>query len=67
MVTLGCEPAPLVFVLGLSCSLSYFASTDSSICFGSSVWIVAETHLGIVLDSSDQKTRGFVVRIALPR
>jgi hypothetical protein len=56
MVTLGCEPAPLVFVLGLSCSLSYFVSTDSSICFGSSVWIVAETYFGIVLESSDQKT-----------
>ncbi len=32
-----------------------------------SVWIVARTRPGIALESSDQKTRDFVVQIALPR
>jgi hypothetical protein len=31
------------------------------------VWIVAGTHFGIVLESLNQKTRGFLVQIALPQ
>jgi hypothetical protein len=29
--------------------------------FGSVVWIFTETRLGMILESPDQKTRGFLV------
>jgi hypothetical protein len=45
-------------------SVDVYSSFDFS--SGLFVWIVAGTHPGLSLELPDQKTRGFLVQIALP-
>jgi hypothetical protein len=58
----------LLLNLSTCCVLPQLKSIQvSTFASGLDVWIVAGTHPGCVHESSDQKTRGFVVQIALPR